>query len=247
MSLSSFWLSACQQNEVRLRVAVAANFSGTLAKIGRRFTSRTGTRIEASAASTGQLFAQIENGAPYDVFLAADTKRPRQLVRSGYAVNAARFVYACGTLVLWSRDPKAVDSGGEVLARHDLGVVAIADPRTAPYGAAARSLLEARGLWEPLSKSGRIATAASVTQAYQFVESGSAALGFVAMSQVLSGQGHGKAGSMWRVPTPPGALDQEAVLLTRAPNNRSAREFLDFLRGDPEARKIIKEDGYALP
>ena len=243
--LLAWLLAACSARETPVRVAVAANFAPTLDRIISLYADKTGGKVEASSASTGQLYAQIVEGAPFDVFLSADRERPSQLVKAGLGVEASRFVYARGQLVLWSKDKGHVDAQGGVLSRPDVGIIAIAEPRTAPYGAAAKALLQDRQLWEPLLHSGRIATAGSVTQAYQFVASGSAVMGFVALSQVLTTQAQGTKGSYWQVPTAAGALDQEAVLLQRAAKNQHAIAFLNFLRRDKMVQRLIEKAGYA--
>lgn len=224
-----------------LRVAVASNFRQAMEVLARDFEERTGHAVTLSAGSTGKHYAQIRNGAPFDVFLAADERRPRLLEEHGEAVAGSRFTYARGRLVLWSADPALVDAEGRVLDESGFRYIAIANPRLAPYGRAAREVLERRGLWERLA--GRIALGENVAQAFQFVRSGNAALGFVARSQVAS-LDPGERGSSWIVP---GSLhepiDQQAVLLR---DGEAARALLDYVRS-AEGRSLIREHGYDTP
>ena len=246
-------------DEASVTVAVAANFLATLEQLEPEFERRTGHRLTLAAGSTGSLYAQIANGAPYDVFLAADEARPARAVDAGYAVADSKFVYAVGTLVLWSADPDRI-RGPEALDG-DFHHLAIANPRTAPYGAAAEEVLRALGRWQPLQ--GRIARTQSIAGAWSAVASGAADLGFVALSSVLQPNLEGAArddaaggpaiateipgGSWWQPPqelyTP---LRQSAVLLTRGADNSGAVAFLEFLRSE-EARATIRRAGYRTP
>lgn len=224
-----------------VRVAVAANFAEPAREIARRFEQRTGHRATLSFGSSGQFYAQIANGAPFDVFLSADAERPRRLEAAGLAAPGSRFTYAVGRLVLWSRDPGRVDAEGRVLSRGGFEKLAIADPTAAPYGRAAMETLRALGLHERVR--GRIVQGASITQAYQFVRTGAAELGFVALSQVVSEKG----GSRWLVPARLHApIDQQAVLLRAAARKPAARAFADFLKSD-EARAVVRTYGYEVP
>jgi molybdate transport system substrate-binding protein len=224
-----------------LRVAVAANFSATQEALARRFREATGLEVEAAVGSTGQLFAQIRNGAPFHVFLSADQERPRQLEIDGLAEPGSRFSYAEGRLVLFGPGLDSVRDGGADLRERPDVRVALANPETAPYGAAAMEVLERLGLVERLTP--RLARGESVAQAEQFVRSGAAELGFVALAQVV---GEPRS-SYWIVPremhTP---LLQDAVLLDAGAEHPAARAFLDFLRSD-EARRIIDSEGYGIP
>lgn len=222
-------------------VAVAANFLATLQQLEPEFEQQTGHELRPAAGSTGSLYAQIANGAPYDVFLAADEARPARALEEGHAVPGSAFVYAVGTLVLWSADPERV-RGPEAL-QGEFHHLAIANPRTAPYGAAAEQVLKALGHWEPLQ--GRIARTQSVAGAWSAVASGAADLGFVALSSVAADGA--PAGSYWKPPqalyTP---LRQSAVLLTRGADNPGATALLEFLRSD-DARAAIRRAGYRTP
>lgn len=222
------------------RIAVAANFAEPAQEIAARFEATTGHRAVLSFASSGQFFAQIANGAPFDVFLSADAERPIKVEADGLSVRGSRFTYATGRLVLWSRTPGLVDGGGAILARGGFDKLALADPKTAPYGLAAVETLRRLGLSDRLSP--RLVTGTSITQAYQFTDTGAAELGFVALSQVV---GHNR-GSRWIVPaTHHSPIAQQAVLLKRGADNAAARAFMVFLKG-PEARAIIRRYGYEV-
>jgi molybdate transport system substrate-binding protein len=224
----------------QVQVAAAANLSAPLQKIAADFHRATGHEALVSLGSTGKLYAQIRNGAPFEVLLAADEETPRKLEAEGLARAGTRFTYAIGQLVLWSAQPGAVDAGGEVL-RQPRGRLASADPRLAPYGAAAVATLKNLGLyaaWEPLLVQGE-----SIAQAYQFAASGNAGLAFVALSQVAE-DGRIARGSGWIVPQQLHApLRQDAVLLQAGAGNPVASLFLAYLRGDA-ARAVLRGAGY---
>jgi molybdate transport system substrate-binding protein len=226
-------------NAGEVHVAVATNFAATARTLADAFARETGHRAVPSEGSTGKLYAQIVSGAPFEVFLSADAERPRRLEEEGRAVSGSRFTYALGRLVLWSPDPARVD-GPDALARDDFLHLAIANPELAPYGAAAREVLEGLGLWERLQP--RLVRGEDVGQTFHFVASGGAELGFVALSLVT-----GRDGSRWMVaPDGHAPLEQQAVLLVRGEGDEAARAFLDFLRGDA-ARGTIEKAGYGLP
>ena len=233
--------AACAARAGEVQVAVAANFVGPLQRIGAAFGAATGHTLKVSAGSTGKFHAQIVAGAPFDVLLAADDKTPRRLLDEGHAVAGSAFTYAIGRLVLWSAQPGLVDAQGAVLASPRAGRIAIANPRSAPYGAAALQVLQARGLADALA--GRLVTAESIAQAYQFVATGNAELGFVALSQVAV-PGKPAAGSLWRVPAElHDPIRQDAVLLKKGEGNPAAVALLAFLK-TPAAREIIAAFGY---
>lgn len=224
-----------------MTVAVASNFSVTIDEIAAQFTTDTGHRVRLIPASTGKLHAQIVNGAPFDVFLAADSDRPQRLEASGAAVPGTRFTYAIGELVLWSR--QLADCRG---ALDDPGGmrIAIANPATAPYGAAAREFLQQAGLWESVKP--RLVIGESISQALQFVASGNAQLGFIASSQ-LRAPSLPDATCTWPVPTALYApIEQQAILLQHGRDTDGARRFLQFLHSD-SGRVIIERHGYRLP
>jgi len=224
-------------------VAVAANFAAPMTELAQRFERQSGHELQLSFGASGRFFAQISNGAPYQVFLSADQDKPRRLVDSGLALADSRFTYALGALVLWSADAELDLSGPEVLRGSTYERLALANPRLAPYGQAAVEVLESLGLAEP-SRS-RWVMGENVAQTYQFVASGNASLGFVALSQVSAG-GNLARGSGWLVPTHLHTpIRQDAVLLTRAADCAACRQFLDFLR-TPEAAEVIRDFGYAV-
>ncbi len=219
------------------RVAVAANFAPTLRELVPVFQRETGHRLRISQGASGQLFAQIVNGAPFEVFLSADQDRPARLQRRGLVAPQGRFTYAVGRLVLWSPEAGRV-RGPEALSEGRLRRLAIANPKTAPYGAAARFTLEALGLWTALRP--RLVMGQNVAQAFQFVHARQAELGFVSLAQV-----QGRGGSFWLVPEavhPP--LAQDVVLLQGA--GAAARALFEFLRS-PAARARIQAAGYEVP
>ncbi len=222
-----------------LRIAVAANFAPTLEQLAEAFRRETPAAIPVTLVpgSTGKHYAQIRHGAPFDAFFAADAARPERLEREGRIVPGSRFTYALGCLVLWSPDPDRVDADGRVLAGDGFRRLAIANPRLAPYGRAAREVLEGLDLWARLQP--RLVRGENIAQAFQYVASGNAELGFVACSQVI-----GRAGSRWPPdPARHAPIVQQAVLLRDSP---AARAFLDFVRS-PAARARIRAAGYGLP
>jgi molybdate transport system substrate-binding protein len=223
-----------------VRVAVAANFADTLRALQPVFEQGSGHRLLISSASSGKLYAQITRDAPFDVLLAADRAYPQRLIDGGRALGATRFTYARGRLVLWSAAPD-VQAGPELLRAERVRHVALANPRTAPYGAAAEQAL--RGLGQNEAVKDKLVFGENVAQAMQFVASGNAQVGFVALAQVLNLPPDAR-GATWEVPrTLYAPLDQDAVLLVRGERNPAAREFLAFLRGDA-ARVLIQRAGY---
>ncbi len=223
-----------------VRVAVAANFAPVLLQLAEPFAAATGHRLLISGGSSGKLYAQIAQGAPFDVLLSADAERPRRLEAEGLALAGSRFTYARGRLALWSPKPGVVDDRGDVLRRGQFKRLALANPRIAPYGAAAQDVLQALSLWEALRA--RLVQGEDIGQTFQFVRTGNAELGFVAWAQVKA---EGGTGSSWLVPeTLHQPIEQQAVLLARARDDQAARAFLDFLRGKP-AREIIARAGYS--
>lgn len=222
-------------------VAVAANFTEPAKEIAAAFKRATGDEAVLSFGASGQFYAQITHGAPYQVFLSADVDRARKVEQDGSGVPGTRFVYATGRLVLYSKTPGLVDDRGEVLKRPDrFSKISIADPAAAPYGSAAVQTLTKLGVYPTLKA--KIVQGASITQAYQFVATGAAELGFVALSQVVDTPG----GSRWMVPQALYApIDQGAVLLKTGEKNPAARAFLQFLRGS-QAKAIIRRYGYQV-
>ena len=240
IALSALALAA-QADE--LQVAVAANFSAAAQKIAASFERDTGHVVKLSFGATGKFYAQIDAGAPFDVLLAADQSTPEKLVAEGKAVPETRKTYAIGKLVLWSSDATLVDAKGEVLKSGQWKHLAIADPKLAPYGEAARETLEHLKLADAVQA--RLVTAENIGQAFQFVSTGNAELGFVALGQVQPPDGSRAPGSMWLVPerlyTP---LKQDMVVLASTKSKAAATAFADYLAGD-KARAVIKAYGYA--
>jgi molybdate transport system substrate-binding protein len=226
-----------------VQVAVAANFSAPMGKIGEAFTAATGHTLKVSSGATGKFYAQIKAGAPFEVLLAADDETPKKLIAEGHAVAASNFTYAIGKLVLWSAKPGIVDDQGAVLGNDSFAHLAIANPKTAPYGAAAMEVLKARHLEDAVAP--RLVTAESIAQAYQFVATGNAELGFVAWSQVAS-PGQQVKGSYWLVPPSlHGEIRQDAVLLKAGEKNPAAAALLVYLKSDP-AKAAIRSYGYGI-
>ncbi len=239
--LTAVLLTASPAWTADVSVAVAANFTGAMKALITAFQAASKHTVVMSTGSTGTLYAQTINGAPYDVFLSADSETPRRLEAEGQAVAGGRFTYAFGKLVLWCPVPGVVDSEGGVL-KTAFQHLAIANPATAPYGAAAEQVLRKMGLWD--SVRGRIVQGENVTQTFQFAASGNADIGFVAYSQFIE---EGSKGSCWVVPDSMySPLEQQVVLLKRAHQNSSALELLAFLKG-PVARAIIVQHGYRVP
>ena len=225
-------------------VAVAANFSVPMQKIAAAFEQDTGHRARLVSGATAKFYTQIKNGAPFQVLLAADDQTPALLEREGLGVAGSRFTYATGRLLLWSRQPGLVDDQGEVLRTGKFAHLAIADPKLAPYGAAAVEVLKGLGLLAALTP--RLVQGNSIAQTYQFVATGNAELGFVAVSQVFSADGKLTQGSAWRVPAQLHApIRQDALLLASGKGNPAALALLDYLRGD-KARALIRAFGYEL-
>lgn len=238
-----FLAAAFGSNAASVQVAVAGNMAAPMQRIAADFQRTTGHQAVVVLGSTGKFYAQVSNGAPFELLLAADDETPARLEREGHAVAGTRFTYATGRLLLWSANPAMVDTQGLVLRRPPRGRLAIADPRVAPYGAAALHAMDQLGLraaWQPHFVQGE-----SIGQAYQFVASGNAALGFIALSQVAE-DGRIARGSGWIVPPHLYApIRQDAVLLNAGAANPAASAFLLYLRGNA-ARAILRRAGYAF-
>jgi len=224
-----------------IQVAVASNFAETARQLAVAFEQQEGHRLGLSFGSTGKQYAQIHHGAPFHVWFAADARRPLLLEQEGRAIPGSRFTYALGRLVLWSPRPGLVDDRGEILAQGDFRHLALANPRLAPYGLAAKQALEKRGLWQQLQP--RLVRGENIGQTFQFVKSGNAELGFVAASQVLR-RDRPAPGSFWLLPAELHApIEQQALLLSEDP---VARAFVDFVRSE-KGRSIILANGYEVP
>ncbi len=222
-------------------VAVAANFTAPMQKIVAAFAQDTGHTAVLAFGSTGKFYAQIKSGAPFQMLLAADDETPAKLEKEGLVAPNTRFTYAIGRLVLWSRQPGLVDDKGEVLRRASFAHIAMADPRLAPYGAAALETLNKLGLLASLQP--RVVQGENIAQTYQFVATGNAELGFVALSQVLT-DGRMAEGSAWVVPTSlHTAIRQDAAILATGQGNPAATALAAYLKGE-KARAIIRSYGY---
>jgi molybdate transport system substrate-binding protein len=226
-----------------VQVAVAANFTKPMQTIAAGFEKATGHKAALSFGATGKFYAQIQNGAPFEVLLTADDTTPAKLVAEGLAVEGSAFTYAIGKLVLWSAKAGFVDDQGEVLKQGQFEHIAIAAPKLAPYGAAAVAALTQMGLLGAIEP--KFVQGENIAQTLQFVQSGNAELGFVALSQVFEG-GKVKEGSAWIVPAAlyP-TIKQDAVLLTKGADNAAARALLEYLKSEP-ARAVIRSYGYEL-
>lgn len=234
-------LTALVAHADEVSVAVAANFAGPLGKIGEAFAAATGHTLKVSSGATGKFYAQIVAGAPFEVLIAADDETPKKLIAEGHAVAGTNFTYAIGKLVLWSVQPGFVDDQGAVLASGKFAHLAVANPKIAPYGRAGLEVLKARGLADAVAP--KLVTAESIAQAYQFVVTGNAELGFVALSQVTV-PGKPASGSGWLVPQSLyGEIRQDAVLLKPGGKNPAAAALLAYLKSAP-ARSVIQAFGY---
>ena len=226
-----------------VQVAVAANFTAPARALAEVFARTTGHEARLSFGATGAFYTQIKNGAPFDVLLAADDERPARLEKEGDTVPGSRFTYATGQLVLWSAKPGLVDDEGAVLKHGQFGKIAIANPKNAPYGAAAVEAMNKLGLAATLQP--KLVTGESIGQTYNFIATGNAELGFVALAQVLDG-GKLKSGSMWVVPAQYHApIIQDAVILKRAANNPAAKAWMELLK-TPQSKELIRSYGYAV-
>ena len=235
-------LSAAAQAEV-VQIAVAANFTAPARALAEIFARTTGHEAKLSFGATGAFYTQIKNGAPFDILLAADDERPIRLEKEGYTVPGSRFTYAIGQLVLWSAKPGLVDGEGAVLKGGKFNKIAIANPKLAPYGAAAVETMDKLGLAAALTP--KLVTGESIGQTYNFIATGNAELGFVALAQVLDG-GKLKSGSMWVVPAKYHApIIQDAVILKRAAANPAAKAWMALMRS-PNTQDFIRSYGYEV-
>lgn len=228
----------------QVQVAVAANFLGPMQRIATEFEKDSGHRVTLALGSTGKFYAQIANGAPFDLLLSADDETPARLERENRSVPGTRFTYAIGKLVLWSPQEDLIVDGPRFLRSGEFRHLAIANPKTAPYGAAAVETMKKLGVHDALQR--RFVQGENIAQTLQFVSTGNAQLGFVALSQVIR-DGRIASGSGWLVPSEMHApIRQDAVLLPRASDNSAARALVDYLK-NPKSREIIRSFGYELP
>ena len=233
--------SAAHADDVQ--VAVAANFTAPVQAIAAEFEKDTGHKLVASFGATGQFYTQIKNGAPFEVFLSADDTTPLKLEKEGDTLKSSRFTYAIGTLALWSAKDGYVDAKGKVLSDNAYQHLSIADPKTAPYGLAATQVLGKLNLTDKVKD--KLVTGQNITQAFQFVSTGNAELGFVALSQIFK-DGKVTSGSAWIVPAElHEPIKQDAVILTKGKDNAAAKALVEYLKG-PKAAAIIKSYGYQL-
>ncbi|MEE1869126.1 MULTISPECIES: molybdate ABC transporter substrate-binding protein [Pseudomonas] len=236
MTFNSAWADEVQ-------VAVAANFTAPIQAIAKDFEKDTGHKLVAAYGATGQFYAQIKNGAPFEVFLAADDSTPEKLENEGAGVKGSRFTYAVGTLALWSAKAGYVDDQGEVLKKNQYKHLSIANPKAAPYGLAATQVLDKLQLTD--ATKGKIVEGQNITQAYQFVSTGNAELGFVALSQIYK-DGKVSEGSAWIVPSNlHEPIKQDALILNKGKDSAAAKALVEYLKG-PKAAAVIKSYGYEI-
>ncbi|WP_247257500.1 molybdate ABC transporter substrate-binding protein [Pseudomonas moorei] len=239
--LAVFTFGSAHADEVQ--VAVAANFTTPIQAIAADFEKDTGHKLVTAFGATGQFYTQIKNGAPFEVFLSADDTTPKKLEDEGDTVKGSRFTYAVGTLALWSAKEDYVDALGKVLSDNQYQHLSIANPKAAPYGLAATQVLTREGLTDKVKD--KIVEGQNITQAYQFVSTGNAELGFVALSQIYK-DGKITSGSAWIVPANlHDPIKQDAVILSKGKDNPAAQALVDYLKG-PKAAAIIKSYGYQL-
>jgi molybdate transport system substrate-binding protein len=241
LTLSLLTVATAHADEVK--VAAAANFTGPMQVIAVLFERDTGHKASLTFGATGKFYAQIVNGAPFELLLSADDETPARLVREGLAVTGTSFTYAIGKLVLWSANPKLVDDKGEILKKGGFKHVAIANPKTAPYGAAAMQTMSKLGVVDSLKP--LFVQGENIAQTHQFVSTGAAELGFVAYSQVIK-NGQVGSGSGWVVPgNLYDPIRQDAVILSKGRDKPAATALLNYMKGQ-KAQDVIKSFGYEL-
>ena len=237
LTLTSAWAA-------EVKVAVAGNFAQPMKDIATEFEKDTGHKLNLSQGATGKFYAQISNGAPFDILLSADDETPAKLIKEGKAVSGSQFTYAIGRLVLWSPDDKLVDQGGAVLKSDKFKFLSIANAKVAPYGRAAVQTMQKLGVLSSIEP--RVVQGESITQTHQFVSTGNAQLGFVALSQVWDGSKI-KSGSAWIVPeSMHEQLKQDIVLLNPGKESPAASALIDYIKSE-KSKKIIERYGYRLP
>jgi molybdate transport system substrate-binding protein len=243
LAACSLALCAFTVHAGEVRIATAANFTAPMKLIATYFERDTGHTTKLSFGATGQLFAHISHGAPFDVLIAGDESTPQQLIAIGLGVADSSFTYAIGTLVLWSVNPTLINNSSQILYSGKFEKIAIASPTLAPYGLAAMQVIKQLGVTSMVTP--KLVEGASIGQTFQFVASGNASLGFVALSQVSS-NGVIQKGSAWMVPASLHApIRQDAVLLTAGKDNHAAKAFLTYMRSDTAAA-VIRHFGYGL-
>jgi molybdate transport system substrate-binding protein len=248
-------LAALSARAEDLDIAVAANFYGTLQRLAPKFEQASGNRLLLSSGASGQFYTQIREGAPFDVLLSADSDRPKQLEQEGLAVAGSRFTYAIGTLVLWSPKSGVVDRDGKALRSGGYRMLGIADPRNAPYGAAAQQVLTALGLWDQLNRDKKLAIGENINQAWQFAATGNAQLAFIAKSQLRAPAGSSPgaasstsgAGSSWEPPQSMyEEIDQDGIVLKRTEKRAAAEAFMQWLHHNARSTAAITAAGYRI-
>lgn len=235
-------LLTCSQNafSAELRIAVASNFITPMKALAKNYEHKTGNKVIIISSSTGKLYAQIINGAPYDAFFSADKERPEQLEKDKLIIPGSRFTYALGKIVLWSPKSNYIDNDGLALVNKNFDHLSIANPKLAPYGKAAYEVLKNKGLWDKLKI--KMVRGENIGQTYQFVKSGNATMGFVALSQILSPQNNNE-GSYWNIPQSLyNPIEQQAVQLNSKP---AVSNFLSFVKSD-SSLKLIQNFGYGV-
>ena len=226
-----------------VQVAVAANFTAPMQEIAAQFEKATGHKAVLSFGATGKFYAQINNGAPFEILLSADNETPAKLERAGTGIAGTRFTYATGKLVLWSAKSDYVDGKGNVLKKGNFNHLSIANPKTAPYGAAAIETMTKLGVLSAVQP--KFVQGENITQAYQFIATGNAELGFVALSQVYK-NGKLTSGSAWMVPAKlHNPIKQDAIILMKGRDNPAAAALMQYLKSD-KAKSVIKTYGYAI-
>jgi molybdate transport system substrate-binding protein len=225
-------------------IAVASNFIKPMAALVKEFEVYSPYKLRVVYGSSGRLFAQISNGAPFDVFLSADSLKPARLIEDGYGVAGSQRTYAIGRLALWSNKAGVSVKNEDILSNGAFRAIAIANPRLAPYGLAAKQSLESMGLWEQLKS--KLVQGENISQTYQFVFTANADVGFVSYSQ-LEIQNGAEATNYWLIPSEyHEAITQDSVLLERGADNKASLEFIEFLKSD-SAIKLIESFGYLRP
>ena len=240
--LAFFLLHVSDALAKELRIAVASNFLLPLKALSKNFKESTGHKVVVISGSTGKLYAQIKQGAPFDILLAADSIRPELLEKEGIGVPGSRFTYAVGRLVLWSKFSKLpLKNDLQVLNHKNFRYLAIANPKTAPYGKAAEQVLRKKGFWEQIQN--RLVRGENISQTFQFVMTGNADIGFIALSQLKKNHGRGFS---WIIPQEwHDPIRQQGILLKRAKTNKAARQFLNFIKSN-RIQKRIQSYGYSL-
>jgi molybdate transport system substrate-binding protein len=242
-ALMSCLLTAGLAHADEVQVAVAANFAAPMKEISARFEQASGHKVLSTVGATGKFYAQIKNGAPFEILLAADDETPARLEKEGAGVGGTRFTYAIGKLVLWSAQAGTVDADGAVLKTSSFDHLSIANPKLAPYGAAAVEAMRKLNVYDAIAP--KLVVGESIAQAQQFIASGAAQLGFVAMSQVYEG-GKLKSGSAWVVPAGLySPIRQDAIALDKGKGKPAVEAFLKYLKSDT-AKAVIRSYGYEL-